>query len=64
MYYYAFLLLGGGNFSSVWGELAAGYIAEVLHLPFTIPLECLANRMQVRSLSLELSAAPTVHYPA
>lgn len=29
MYYYAFLLLGGGNFSSVWGELAAGYVAEV-----------------------------------
>eukprot|EP00729_Bicosta_minor_P019140 gene19140-20346_t len=57
MYYYAFLLLGGGNFSSVWGELAAGYIAEVLHLPFTIPLECLANRMQASSKKLTLDKA-------
>jgi len=57
MYYYAFLLLGGGNFSSVWGELAAGYVAEVLHLPFTVPLECLANRMQASSKKLSFDQA-------
>lgn len=47
MYFYIFAALGGGKFSTVAGELAAGYCSELLNLPAAMPLETVANRMMV-----------------
>eukprot|EP00041_Stephanoeca_diplocostata_P032698 m.1055015 g.1055015 ORF g.1055015 m.1055015 type:complete len:238 (+) comp24192_c1_seq9:266-979(+) len=45
LYFYIFNFLGGGTFSSAAGELVAGYAAEILNKPLTLPLEVVAYRM-------------------
>jgi len=54
-YFYVFSLLGGGTFDSTLTELLAGYISELSSKPVSIPLECVANRVQAHPTPISMA---------